>query len=937
MSLNIQSLTANKTELEWLIQDWEPLVVCLSETRVTNDMLNNEMDIKGYIKSVVFSTSRHTGGVMIYVRDGCKHRMVLQETICMNSWFLGIELYIKGHKYNILNVYHSPSASDAVFLERLDEVLEEFSSESGLLVVVGDFNIDLSKDNFYSNKLKDIITKNGLYQKVDTFTRITKNSATMIDLLITNNKELKHKVHHTPKIVDHSIIAVNMTSQEKPEAYRKTYRNFATFSELSFQLELMDSDWTTSSSDTNLLAEQFVDSVKKILDKHAPIQTKEIGKNRADKKWWTTAIGEKIADRDMLYRRAIITNSEEDWSNFKKHRNAVLQLIRKQKHIYYQEKIDNVKNNSTEMWKTLKQLMKSNDRGERRKSILFNSIVIENDDDIADNFNTYFLKSIDQIVITPSEDQILDVLNNMDKSNCRMEKFMRLSFADLKKIVNNMKNKKSSVDGITTKILKLTFEAIGDRLLYLVNNILEKGRFPSTWKTSTIIPIEKKPNTAKCEEYRPVNMVPVYEKLVELVINNQIVEYVEMNQLLTKYQAGFRKQNSCESALQSVLYKWKDALNNKQVVGVVFLDFRRAFETINRNLLLLKLKNFGMGSVVTSLLGEYLNNRTQVVKYNSSISLPKKSLHGVPQGTVMGPNLFVMYINDIVKCVDKCSIQLFADDTLLYFVGEDVCDVVDVINSELRILQEWLSNNSLSVNIEKTKFMIIKSRYNFIDTKNHRGVYIHDEKIEQVQQCKYLGVVIDSALAFSDHAVYITGKLAKKVNIVSRLRNLLSSWTKLLIYKTIVLPHLNYCATILFLLNNTEIGNMQKKQNRALRAILKCSRYTSIRRMLDETQLLSVRQTIFFNSMVVIYKIKNGLFTQHLLNELVYVGDIHNYETRSRENFYVRTVSTTYSQNNLFHKGLIEFDKLPSEIKNSQSVKLFKAKCRQYCLERIAL
>lgn len=938
MSLNIQGLTSNKTELEWTIHDWEPLIVCLSETHITKDIISSEIDIEGYNTNINYSTSRHTGGVITYVKKGYKYKVILDEALALNVWMLGIELLVKQQKYNILNIYHSPHASDAVFLEKFDEVLEEFSSRTGLLIIVGDFNIDWLGNSHYCNKLRDIVAKNGLYQRVDTYTRITKKSATVIDLLITNYKTLNHRVYHTPRISDHSIVTTTINIQcNQGKICKKAFRNFRTFNELNFQLELMDTDWSSNSTDTNLLAEKLVGSIQNTLDTHAPIEIKEIDRSRTKKKWWTPQIGEKIKVRNGMYRKAILTENEDDWSNFRKQRNIVVDLIRKEKQIYYHTKIDQVKNNSAEMWKTLKQLIGYSDKSSTKEGIVFNNKLVENAGEIAEKFNIYFLDSIDQIVSIPSEDQMKIVLNNMKKCDCRMDKFTLLGFSQLKKIVREMKHKKSSVDGITTQVLKLAFEAIGDRFLCLINNILEYGKFPIGWKTSTIVPIEKKANTIKCEEYRPINMVPIYEKLLELVVNKQIVDYIEGNNLLTKYQSGFRKQNSCESALQSVLCKWKDALDNRMLVGVVFLDLRRAFETVNRKLLLLKLKNFGMGSTVVNLLREYLDDRMQEVRYDDSVSVPRPSEHGVPQGTVMGPNLFILYINDIVHCVNKCRIQLFADDTLLYMIGENVCDIVEVINSELRVLHEWFHLNSLSVNIDKTKFMIIKSRYSSIDIKSHGGVYINNKKIEQVEECKYLGVMIDNSLTFSKHATYITGKIAKKVNVISRLRNHLSRWSKLLVYKTIVLPHLNYCATVLYLLNNTEIGNIQRKQNRAMRAILKCDRFTSIKEMLKETQLLSVKQTLFFNSMVVVYQIKNGLLAKCLLDGLVYVGDVHGYGTRARGNFYVRTMNTSFGQNSLFHRGLIEFDQLPMDVKNCQTVKMFKSRCRKYCLENVSV
>ena len=221
----------------------------------------------------------------------------------------------------------------------------------------------------------------------------------------------------------------------------------------------------------------------------------------------------------------------------------------------------------------------------------------------------------------------------------------------------------------------------------------------------------------------------------------------------------------------------------------------------------------------------------------------------------MGPNLFILYINDIVKAFKKCKIQLFADDTLIYVLRDNVNSIIEILNEELKVLESWLNNNSLKLNLDKTKVMIIKSKYNLMDTRHHQNVIIGNSKIEQVSEIKYLGVSIDDRLSFSNHALYISNKIAKKVNFLGRIGKDLNVWTKLIIYKPIILPHLNFCSTILFLLNNSEINRIQKNQNRALRVILGCDKYTSIKHILEVVDVLSVRQTILLNTYTFVYKI----------------------------------------------------------------------------------
>lgn len=935
MYLNIESLTANKTQLKWVINQWKPAIICLVETRITDDLEKHEIEINGYKAVHTLSHSRHTGGASIYVKENLRFKTIISEILDKNMWIIGINICINKQKYTILNLYHSPNSSDGDFLDKIEQIMIEYTEKPGTLIITGDFNINLARETTYSKRLNNLIQKNALYQIVKQFTRVTQNSSTIIDLIITNDKNLEHQIHHTPKITDHSILTINFSFIENKQETQRV-RDMNKFNEMQFQLDLIEYTWPENLKTTNEKANHLVQIVTEKLNIYAPIIEKRVVTKWGSKEWWTPQIGEEISKRDRLFKRATITKLEDDWNLYRQQRNSVVSLIRDQKQNFYHQKIDEVKGDSKEMWDTLKYIFSPKRQTKNVNGVIFNGKIERDDKKIAENFNKYFLESIDTIVNGTGQKYTEDVSKNITTPENKFDKFKTIHLAELRRIVNGLKNKKSSVDGINTKILKLSFEVIGNRYLEVINSCIESGSFPQNWKMTTVIPIEKISNTNKCEEFRPVNMVATYEKLLETVVSTQMRNFVEENKILTPFQAGFRKKNSCESALQTVISRWKIALNEKKNVGVVFLDFRRAFETLDRHILLKKLNKYGFKGTVYGWFSEYLTSRTQQTKYNSQLSSVKVNNHGVPQGTVLGPDLFILYINDIVKSVNKCELQLFADDTILFFESENIGTLIQTINEELENLYKWLCNNSLSLNIKKTKCMIIKPKNNAIDTYNHNGIIINSDKIEQVKEFKYLGVILDENLTFASHANYICKKISKKINFLCRIGNDLSSWTRLLIYKTIVLPHFNYCSSILYMFSQGDLDTLQKKQNQALRYILKCSRYTRITEMLNATNLLSVRQSIFLNTMTVIYKIKNGLYPEHILNKLQFVRDIHNYNTRTRLDFYVPTVNTTFAQNSLFHKGLVEFNNLPREIKIN-TFSTFKKLIRKYVISNVRI
>ena len=396
------------------------------------------------------------------------------------------------------------------------------------------------------------------------------------------------------------------------------------------------------------------------------------------------------------------------------------------------------------------------------------------------------------------------------------------------------------------------------------------------------MPIEKIDNTILYNEFRPINILPPYKKLLEIIVKEQLLVFIEVNNILTKHQVGFRKSNSCETALQSVLVKWKSAINDKKNVGVVFFDFRRAFEIIDRDVLLKKLEKIGLRGTVLQWFRSYLSNRKQAVKFGNNISSSQEVQYGVPQGSVLGPILFLLYINDIAKVVQDCQIQMFADDTLLYCVGDDINVINGILNNELENIYEWLGRNSLNSNLEKTKCMVRKNKY--CDSKS-LNIVINNNVVENVAEFEYLGVIIDTNLSFSRHCEYVAKKVSKKVSFLSRMGKFLSTRTKLLVYKTIIAPHFAYCPTIMYMFSNNEFHTLQVIQSKVLRSILSCDRYTRVSGMLENLKVLSVKQSVMLNVFIFIYKLLNNMLPKHMLEFCTFVFNIHDYNTRDHQNF----------------------------------------------------
>lgn len=295
----------------------------------------------------------------------------------------------------------------------------------------------------------------------------------------------------------------------------------------------------------------------------------------------------------------------------------------------------------------------------------------------------------------------------------------------------------------------------------------------------------------------------------------------------------------------------------------------------------------------------------------------------MPQGSVLGPLLFIMYINDMRRVLRFCDINLFADDTVLFIAAKDLEETIIHLNEDLQSLSRWLKYKQLKLNISKTKFMVIsRNRVN-----ENVSVIIDDETIERVREIKYLGVIIDDNLKFNSHIDIVIKKIAKKYGILCRLKNDLTIASKIQLYKSIISPHLDFCPSILFLANETQISRLQRLQNKIMRLILKCHRFTSSSLMLNTLQWLSVKQRIVYLTMVFIFKVVNGLLPRYLCDRIERGSDFHRYNTRNAEEIRTPYFLLGASQNSLFYRGINVFNSMPRHIKRTATLAEFKRHC----------
>ena len=345
-------------------------------------------------------------------------------------------------------------------------------------------------------------------------------------------------------------------------------------------------------------------------------------------------------------------------------------------------------------------------------------------------------------------------------------------------------------DETSNKLLKSIKNEICKPLTLIINQSLTTGIFPNAFKTSKVKPIYKKGDIADLNNHRPISLLPTISKVFERVIHTQIVSYLCTNNLLCEQQYGFRAKHSTELASIKLVDFLTQNMDSNKIPTAVYLDFSKAFDTLSFEILLNKLKYYGFTDVHLKLINSYLTGRTQYVTYKDKISEKIDVTMGIPQGSILGPLFFSIYINDIMKANNKFKYIMYADDTTLYFNLEDFNeqDKESAINNELQKIHDWLQRNKLTLNVAKTKFMTFHKRRVVPDLK----LSLNNKDIYKVNTFSFLGILVDSDLCWKSHINMIRLKISRLIGILHRVKRFLPKTILITIYQSLIMPHLNY-------------------------------------------------------------------------------------------------------------------------------------------------
>ena len=922
-------------------------IIGVTETRINQHKI---VDFNPTIPKYNFEfvpTPLAAGGVGMYINSLMNYK-ILEKSSTNSFQALWIEILMSKGANIICGVIYRQHNSPDDFLNYFEETIEKLNASGKPIYLMGDFNINLLRSetcNYAQNFLLSLQSFN-LMPTIDKPTRVHNNSATLIDNIFVN--QLGNNVtsgnivsdisdHYSQFFITHLKTRFKSTSSNK-----QLVRDYSKFSETTFLNDLycsrLDHVVESNQNDINKTFSNFYNKLNKTINHHAPL--KRISKRsekQLKKPWITNGIRKAIKIKNQLLYQG-------NTSRYKFYRNKIQTLTRVSKRQYYQRYFENNFSSIKKTWEGINELINRKKKSSKAITCLqcpLSNRMTYNEREFPNIFNKYFTTVGNNLASKMPNSQIPFTHYLPNNHNSSSFVFTPILHHEIEEEIMSVPMKKAhGLYSCPIRILKCARHILSEPLAELMNKSVVGGKYPAKLKHSKVIPIYKKDEESDPTNYRPISLLSIFNKIFEKLMYKRLKSFLEKRNILFNSQYGFRENHSTQHSILDIINEIQSNMANKLYTCGIFIDLQKAFDTVNYSILLKKLQHYGIRGVVNDWFSSYLSGRMQTTQIGQNISAKEETLCGVPQGSILGPLLFLIYINDIYNSSEKLKFYLFADDTNLIYADKNLKSLEIVVNTELSKIHNWLIANKLSLNIDKSNYIIFHPYQKRPDYVVDLKIYdIHSKmyvSLERKNNIKYLGILIDCNLSWKYHIGYIASKVSRLIGIIAKLRFFVPVNTLINIYKSLILPHLTYGIVLWGQAAKCHIDKILKLQKRAIRLIYSAHYRSHAIPLFQSASILPIN--LLYIKSILMYDISKTNVPPNISAMFTSLEKIHEYNTRSSSMkiFYVKCTGSDLQKRFFANTGARVWNVVPMELREN-SKHNFREKMHDKLLQMLVM
>lgn len=908
LQLNIRSLRQKLTDISSLQVETQCNVIALCETWLDQTIPTQEVDIPGFQLHRLDRLGSRGGGVCLYVKDGFVSRPRPDLTV-PNVECCWIEISTKT-KPCLVGSYYRPPGLPVAHWQLFESMLSSAIREAKDIIFCGDFNTDINRADYQRTHLTDIMDSLGLIQHVTGPTRMDiSGSTSTLDLMYSSLPADTPTSASPVSFSDHYALVSTfcITASTSPiGAHAVWSRNFRKIDMAQFRSDLIDSNLCNihEIGSCEDMWNEWLSRIGRLIDRHAPLKPRHV-RAKQIAPWFTSDLWYIIKRRNRAHRKWIATKSRDDYAYYSDIRRAATRLNRQLKQEYYQDQLTRVRGKPGQTWKVINHIT-----GRTRSSPAPQCSAAELGNVFA---NIVHDPHRPTCLVPPVGPELV----------CGIRQFSPVSIASVRKLLQNLNSQKATgSDGIPASLLKSCCDLLAPSLSLVFNRSLSEGYVPSAMKHANITPLFKGGDSKTPTNYRPVSLLSIVSKILERVVHNQLSAYLQNFNLYPRNQFGFRKQHSTEDALVHVTEEFRRSKDVGNSSGAVLVDLSKAFDKVQHQTLICDLFNLGISGPVLNWFISYLSGRKQRVKFGNCHSNQFCCTSGVPQGSVLGPLLFVLYVRDVASEIDVYNVHTaqFADDILLYKSRKDVPTLQSNLSSAVTHLSKWLASRNLVLNDRKTQVLFIPAT-----TTMPRTLSVHCSGVllQQVDSAKYLGAYIDSDLKCNNMVDYIIKKAAPKIAVLFRNRHCLSLQCRIVFLHSVILPDFFYASNMFAAtISSSQLQRLERLLKRAVRAVFDLPYIFPTAFFFDQLGLTSVESS-FCRKLVI--------FTWRCLNHECSISLYDLFEPlrtgRSHDSRMLKypLCKTTAGTNSVSFKCVSLWNNLPAHVRSLTAYRAFNA------------